>query len=93
MALLALREKRVTVLKLCLEQGDPWKSEEFRAQAERVDAARLREIASMLAKSRGPTQGGSGPMIDDEGDRARRDALQLRRAGMFDEGGEYPVKW
>jgi len=93
LALIALHDRRVEVLKLCLTNKEVWKSDIFRLEAERTDRSRSSEVSKVLEESRSSVAGGSASVAKDNGQSSRTAADRIRRAAMFDEGGEYPVKW
>jgi len=93
LGLLALQERRPDVLKLCLSDRDVWKNAIFQTEAERVDKTRFRETASLLEASRLPDAERQAREAREEAARSRAAAESIRIAGVFDEGGDYPVKW
>ena len=93
LALLALRDRRVEVLKLCLRSENLWTSDLFRREADLVERSELYSLAQRLERSRAGWAVGRPSDGEDEDANIKAAADQLRRAALFDEGGEYPVKW
>jgi len=91
LALLALQERQVEVLKLCFAYGDSWQTNAFEDEANRVDKDEDPEVFEVLEAARFRE-------LYPRKEARPRSKKQRRRdnndpATAFDVGGSHPVDW
>lgn len=91
LALLALQERRMEVLKLCFAHSDSWQTQAFEDEANRVDKDKDPDVFEVLDASRFRELYPRKEAIPKSKKQKRRDRNDP--AAAFDVGGSYPVDW